>query len=147
GEGDDGGAGDGAEAPALTDRATNARYSKNGNSFASSSFFGRRPYSQISKASACWTFAAASLPYQSASMVRKRSARERLRAAKFSRTCLRRASCLPGSLGISSAEPSAPPSKNCDSSVSSASSLRCITLSMDTAMSGVKGLGFWNESG
>jgi hypothetical protein len=54
---------------------------KNGNSRASSFLFGRRPYSQISNASACCTFAARSLPYQSASAPRYLCAQPWLRPA------------------------------------------------------------------
>src|SRR5260370_42038502 len=45
---------------------------KNGNNFSSSALSGRRPYSQISNASACFTPSAFSLPYHSASLSRWR---------------------------------------------------------------------------
>src|SRR2546429_8839817 len=47
---------------------------KNGNNLASSALSGRRPYSQISNASAYLIFPARSLPYHSSSFARKRSA-------------------------------------------------------------------------
>src|SRR5205085_11192795 len=46
-------------------RRLGSYFSKNGNSFASSVLLGRRPYSQISNASAYCTFSAFSGPYHS----------------------------------------------------------------------------------
>src|SRR5262245_16352886 len=51
-----------------------ADYWKNGKNRFNSALSGRRPYSQISKASACFTFAAASSPYHSFNTFLNRSA-------------------------------------------------------------------------